>query len=365
VICKIVSPLEVLAMNKSLLSLAILGAFAGAASAQSSVTVYGKLDQALAKGFGTATKTIDDTTSASRLGFKGVEDLGGGLRATFGMEHRFSPDTGVPAAIFWNGYSTVGLASKSYGSINLGRQYTAAFDVQTAFDPWGGETVAELRTVGALPRLNATGTGDVGAVRSTPIAVSRLGDFRVSDSIRYDFKAGGFGVAFSIGERPANSPARPQNDRPISYSGSYSAGPLYVGLGVESLPYKGAGLFTGGAIYNFGVAKVAASFSKGKTGLLLNSTGTATITSRGLDATSFMLGATVPVGMLDVKLGYAQSKVDPEPGKTEDRDLKKFSGGLHYNLSKRTKVYTDISGISGVLAVGPKLAYDFGIQHNF
>jgi predicted porin len=351
-------------MNKSLISLAILGAFASAASAQSSVTVYGKVDQALTKNFGTATKTIDDTAGTSRLGFKGVEDLGGGLKAVFGLEHRFSPDTGVANATFWQGYSTVGLSSSSYGSINLGRQYTATFDLYTALDPWAGETIAELRTIGAVPRLNATGTG---TAASSPV---RLSDFRVPDSIRYDFSMSGFAIAYTIGERPAVSLARPVPDRPTSYTGSYTMGPLFVGLGTENLPYKNAKLTTVGATYNFGVAKIAASYTSGKTGVLnsVNSTGTAVtgaVTTNLLAAKSFLLGATIPVGMLDVKIGYGASKLDPNAGSVADRDLKKTSAGLHYKLSKRTKVYTDVSHISGALAVGPKMAYDFGIQHNF
>jgi len=111
-------------MKKSLLALAVLGAFAGAASAQSSVTIYGLLDLALTKGNGGTAGLVDGANSgangtseawlmkqsaSSRLGFRGNEDMGGGLSAQFHIEHRFTPDDGLPASTFWNGRSYVQL----------------------------------------------------------------------------------------------------------------------------------------------------------------------------------------------------------------------------------------------------------------
>src|SRR5207248_624333 len=105
-------------MKKSLLALAVLGAFAGAASAQSSVTIYGSLDQAVARGNGgtagnnggpAGNPSVTNNgkawflqqSNASRLGFRGNEDLGGGLSAQFQIEHRFTPDDGNSNAVFW------------------------------------------------------------------------------------------------------------------------------------------------------------------------------------------------------------------------------------------------------------------------
>ena len=80
-------------MKKSLLAFAVLGAFAGAASAQSSVTLYGLIDANLGKDIGSSAKRMAQGAS-SRLGFRGAEDLGGGTSAIFQIEHRFRP---------WNG----------------------------------------------------------------------------------------------------------------------------------------------------------------------------------------------------------------------------------------------------------------------
>src|SRR5262245_51148723 len=126
-------------MKKSLLALAVLGAFAGAASAQSSVTIYGSLDLGIAKsnggtagnnggqaGNGAQAKAWTlQSANAPRLGFRGNEDLGGGLSAQFQIEHRFNPDTGQVnnLGIFWQGRSYMQLSSAAAGRIYLGRDY--------------------------------------------------------------------------------------------------------------------------------------------------------------------------------------------------------------------------------------------------
>ena len=117
-------------MKKSLLALAVLGVFAGAASAQSSVTIYGVMDLGIVKGNGgTAANPNGNSTSKawkqsartnSRLGFKGTEDLGNGLSAEFLIEHRLNPDSGTATASeFWFGRSYVQLGSATMGKVYL------------------------------------------------------------------------------------------------------------------------------------------------------------------------------------------------------------------------------------------------------
>ncbi|MEO6364126.1 MAG: porin, partial [Caldimonas sp.] len=76
-------------MKKSLLALAVLGTFAGVASAQSSVTLYGTVDMAgtFVKNDGSSRRLSLATNgiNSSQLGFRGVEDLGGGLKAGFNL----------------------------------------------------------------------------------------------------------------------------------------------------------------------------------------------------------------------------------------------------------------------------------------
>jgi predicted porin len=125
-------------MKKSLLALAVLSAFASVASAQSSITISGMVDEGVVKGNGgTAVNnganglskayTVRDNGPGSRIVFRGNEDMGGGLSAQFFLDHRFAPDTGnigsstTPSTIFWSGNSWVQLTSAQAGSVYLGR----------------------------------------------------------------------------------------------------------------------------------------------------------------------------------------------------------------------------------------------------
>src|SRR5471032_2897342 len=129
-------------MKKSLVALALFGAFAGAAQAQSSVQIYGTVDAGVAKATGTTAQVTKRDNN--KLGFKGAEDLGGGLKAIFQLEIRFEPDTGtientsgVNSRPFFQGQSRVGLQG-DFGTVRLGRGLTAFQETSTAFEPWSG-----------------------------------------------------------------------------------------------------------------------------------------------------------------------------------------------------------------------------------
>lgn len=325
-------------MKKSLIALAALGAFAGAANAQSSVTIYGFIDQMVTKPYATEDKQVADGAfygGGSRLGFRGVEDLGGGYKATFGMEHRLSADTGAQAGgVFWQGYSTVGLVTP-FGAINLGRQYTPAFlMIQNQIDPFGGETVAQGREIGMRFGVVAPGGATGSAIYKT----------RVSDSIRYDLSMGGFNLGASIAEGAPNG----GTDKPFSIAANYAAGPFWVGVGYENPAAEEDKGWNVGGRYNFGWATASAGYSKGTT-------------AAGGDAKGWILGATVPFGAFDFKGMYATSDVD---GVGETR---KVGLGVHYNFSKRTKVYADAAKIGGsaTAALDNKTGYDLGLKHTF
>ena len=308
-------------MKKSLLALAVLGAFAGAASAQSSVTLYGKLDLGFAKEAGKADKQVRDGSS-SRLGFRGVEDLGGGLKAMFQIEHRFNPDTGtVTNTAFWHGLSTVGLGG-SFGTVNLGRQYTAAFSLATdVIDPFGGDTVAGLRG------------------ESLTKSVARL---RTDNSVRYDGAFGGLKVAADIAETPAGGV-----DRPYSVAAQYAAGPFMVAASYDNPTGANDNLATLGGSYTFGPAKVSLGIGRGDN-------------DSNVRVKQALAGVTVSVGAAgQVLAGYAQQEVG-----TADA-TKKVSLGYRHNLSKRTQLYTDVTRVNDLLSKTEKTGYDFGVIHTF
>jgi len=318
-------------MNKSLIALAVLGVFAGAASAQSSVTVYGKLNAELAKPIGSEDKQMVDV-AGSRLGFRGVEDLGNGYKAVFGIEHRLFADTGTQASAtnFWQGYSTVGLVTP-FGAVNLGRQYTPAFlMIQNQIDPFGGETSAQGRDTG--------------------MRFGGITKIRVADSVRYDLSMSGFNLGVSVAEANVTNGGGVSGaeNKPFSIAANYGAGPFWVGIGYENPADEDDKVWNIGGRYNFGFLTASLGYGKGTT-------------ASGADAKGWLVGVTVPVGAFDLKAMYASNDVDVVG------DTKKAGIGAHYNLSKRTKIYVDYGKVGGKTQHfnAEKSGYDLGVKHVF
>ena len=116
-------------MKRTLIVAAIATLATGAATAQSSVTIYGRLNLSAENQKNvTANGTVKALqNSASRIGFRGTEDLGGGLKANFILEHGFNPDTGTPDARgFWARQSEVNLAG-GFGMLRLGNFTSEAY----------------------------------------------------------------------------------------------------------------------------------------------------------------------------------------------------------------------------------------------
>ena len=219
-------------MKKSLLALAVLGAFTGVASAQSSITLFGVVDAAvrwIRQRWRRFWSLSPYGLSTSRLGFRGVEDLGGGLKAGFWLEHGLDPDDGTLTTDtkFWNRRATVSVISDALGELRLGRDYTATFWNLTEFDPFGTNGVGAstimfpgnvgVQAVDTLVRADnvvgyflpgnlggiygqaqyAMGEGDAAANRNNQYAHGRIG-----------YKAGPFNVAVSYGQTWTIGPDR-------------------------------------------------------------------------------------------------------------------------------------------------------------
>src|SRR4051812_11868678 len=130
-------------MKKSLLALAVLGAFAGAAHAQTSVTLYGSVDGGIRNK--SNMNAAGDSQFAfgsgvyysNRWGVKGTEDLGGGLNGHFTLEGGYNTGTGAQntAGFLFDRSSFVGVGG-SWGSLDLGLQYSLAFKTVGKFDPF-------------------------------------------------------------------------------------------------------------------------------------------------------------------------------------------------------------------------------------
>ena len=150
------------------------------AAAQSSVTVYGLIDTAMGKYDGPPKTSIMTTGATSRLGFRGIEDLGGGLKAIFQLEHQFNPDDGTNynPTIYFSGRSTVGLEG-FFGRVTLGREVNASHYVEAGADPFGQD---------GLP----AGYGARGGISQANGGPGQIDTVRTNNSVNYAYTLGGF-----------------------------------------------------------------------------------------------------------------------------------------------------------------------------
>jgi len=201
-------------MKKSLLAVAAMTAFAGAAQAQSSVTVYGILDVGYVgstyKGINTsaantpvgvpANTTTGQTMSAtsnslgqsaestSRLGFKGTEDLGGGNQALFTIETGVNPNGNTQ--IVWNRQTFAGLHKNGVGAVTIGTQYTPMFDVASQTDAGGqNNMVGNAIYSGSLQSTTGTFNPGNGAYSGTVNGATNAAAGMTANSGGYNTRA--------------------------------------------------------------------------------------------------------------------------------------------------------------------------------
>ena len=337
-------------MKKSLIALSVLAAISGAAQAQSNVTIYGVVDMAFqAESNGAGKKYAIDSgeQSGSRLGFKGTEDLGGGLKAIFDIEAGILADSGASqGGLTFGRQSWVGLTG-DFGTVKAGRQYTPQFYFFDAVDPFdlgftSGHAGASTSTGGVFGFLSASA-------------------WRVNNSVSYQSNdISGFSVMalYGAGEVAGDI----ASGRSLGVSAQYAAGPLYVG-GVYYTANDATDValksILVGATYDFGVAKGAFGYSKDKKD------------DGSIDQKGFTFGVTVPVTPADAILATAARLTD----NVANGNSTQYAIGATHALSKRTNLYGSLSKVSndanvngGGLAAS-KGASDylanFGIRHTF
>lgn len=335
-------------MKKSLVALAVL-ASCGAAMAQSSVTLYGILDVGFEKLPGVSARVSNNQESNGRIGFKGVEDLGGGLQASFvvetgimGDKGGFSSNSGL--ASIGNRASWLSVGSNSLGKFSLGRGYVGAFFTQLWADPTG----------------NSYGQAGGG----TLLIYSNVNNTRFDNAIRYETpNLYGFSADLGLGLHGDAGETRPAVDaggaagsatRNISAANrtgytlhtQYNQGPIYVGLSAARMPARtGAGgalsdngkrVYTLGASYDLGVVKVYGAFE---------------IDDRyNNDNKAGHIGVSAPLGAGTLMAWYG---VDQNGGVTLGDKYKVGMVAYSYALSKRTDVYGAYTndGVNGTPAV--------------
>jgi predicted porin len=301
-----------------------------AVAAQAQVSVYGNLDVSVGRkqvitGFdvnGKATKAsttnVDSSDmSQSFIGFKGQEDLGGGLKAVFKLESALAVDTGAAASTFWSQNATVGLVG-GFGAVNLGR-FENLFKLEgAAFNPFGSSGTFS-------PTFRATGLADASSWSNGISYVSpNLGGLTLSGQVSLKEAGKADATNYSGGA--------------YALSANYTAGPLGLSAVYGEIrstdatpaPFKDRTWLLG-ASYDFGVVKLYGQYGQDK---FENKSPAATGKQKG-----FQLGAGIPVtadGTVLVSYGEGKSTDNGAAGSFKQRD---FSLGYTHKLSKRTNVY--------------------------
>ena len=325
-------------MKKSLIALAVLAA-SGAAMAQSSVTLFGIVDTNVsyldgvsnAAGTNTESKYGIGTSgnATSRLGFRGVEDLGGGLKAGFHLEGEIFGDDGNASGFNFKRRSTVSLAG-GFGEVRLGRDQVPSYTKFISYDVFGQVGIGQFMgwsNWNGNNQTTANNNNDANGIRS-------------SNMISYytpNFSGFTAGLGYGFDEK-----ADTTNSKKGRYVGGYVAydnGPLSVALSYDessalvltSPAATGAdrNRLTLGGSYDLNVVKLNAILQQTKDDVPGGS-------ERKVNA--YMLGASAPVGAGEVKLQYALYDQ-----KAIDSKAHQISLGYVHNLSKRTAVYGTVA----------------------
>jgi predicted porin len=369
-------------MKKSLIALAVLAA-AGTASAQSSVTLFGIVDATIAygtaDGAGGSSKwqLTNSGYNSSRLGFRGTEDLGGGLSASFWLEAGLNNDDGQGAAsnsnnqavgafnpgtganpparagtqgLTFNRRSTVSLAG-TWGEVRLGRDYTPQFWNLTVFDPFGTNGVGTTMTL-------VSGITGVTAVRAS----NTIGYFLPQN-------LGGFygQVQYYMGENVQNGATTEDDGTGGGFRLGWANGPFNVAVAMSATDY-----FSGrvkqnniGGQWDFGMAKVMAHYVWDEVG--------------NRDADGWLIGGLFPIGAGEIRAAYSTYEADGVAGGSSPQ-TDKFALGYVHNLSKRTALYTTFAWVKNKGGAATALngstfgagvtnedsqGWDLGIRHTF
>ena len=326
-------------MKKSLIALAVL-ATTGAAFAQSSVTLYGRIDTSVgsstvgAPGVASTSQMFSGNLTSTRWGVRGTEDLGGGLKAIFALEQGFDSSDGTQAAgSAFNRMSIVGL-SGGFGTVKLGRHDTSFDDIRdltVSSNLWDSE-------FSATKIAYTAGVADYSS--------------RASNQIRYESPSfGGFSLGASYG---LDEDATVKADT-TAFNLRYRAGNLDLGVGYQEQKANNREYTTIGGAYNFGVARLSAGYNRAEI-------------NNGAKANGYTIGVNVPVGNLDFSVGYAYSKAENTAGATTAKGSA-LSAGVTYALSKRTRLYGayldgDVENGAGVTTTDRRL-YSVGVRHDF
>ncbi|WP_338759711.1 porin [Massilia sp. METH4] len=320
---------------------AIAGTLGQLASAQTGVTVYGVVDAGIVRESGgpqgSVTSLQSGVQSASRLGFKGIEDLGSGLSANFKLETGINVDNGssTQTGRLFGRHASIGLAG-GFGSVDIGRFFNVVTNAMIA-DPFGA--------------------GHEGAY-------SNIINFalRTQNAVYYTSPTvGGFTgeASYGFGEVPGHSSA----NRDIGAAIGYAAGPLTVKIAREETE-NGTGknklrISNINTVYDFRFVRVGLAYNVNKDDLIV-------------DSRDWLVGASVPWGLHTLIASYIRHKDRTSAA----QHASQIAIGYTYTLSRRTSLYMSHAHIvnknGALFTVGNMTEYGtgnkgtaLGITHRF
>ena len=328
-------------MQKKLIALAVAGLVSAPVFAQSNIQIYGVADAYMKYGdfMGDDAMGVDSGgLMGSRLGFRGEEDLGSGLKAVFVLEQGFNIDNGQSTAIsgadsaqggddVFTRQAYVGLKG-NFGQVALGRQYAPGY-FTGEYDALLNAYVSPMSLLSNFTRLTIT-----------PNSAARW-----NNSVTYNgtFQSVSLSGIYSAGNRETDVKNGDDNNDDDKYGVSlkYDNGPLKIGGIYQGIKFSGSNTIAGvkadetqkewliGASYNFGMATLAGSYQQGRDVLGWN----------GLDIDLWQVGVIVPVGAGNIHVAYAQGDVDKANLLQDDVKPKAFTVAYTHALSKRTTGY--------------------------
>jgi predicted porin len=301
---------------KKIALVAALAALSSAAFAQSSVNIYGRLNATVeSQKVGTGDRKAVVANNASRIGFKGTEDLGGGLKASFVLEHGFNVDTGTATGNMWNRESSVQLAG-AFGAVRLGNwtpgSYFATADYVSMHNHDTGSSEDKLYSGNGWATTNKV-------AYFTPT----VNGFNAE-------------LAVSLGEGAQK--------RAYDLAANYQAGALHLGAGYAK---RGdVNQFAVRGLYEMGAFTVGGYYQRADDGA----------TTRDI----YRLAGMYVVGASEFHLNYGNAEKYTAAGSASQYTL-----GYNYNLSKRTKVYGYYTAVNAKTDASDFSSIAAGIRHNF
>ncbi|HEY4067816.1 MAG TPA: porin [Burkholderiaceae bacterium] len=358
---------------KKIVSLAVLAAISGVASAQSNVTLFGVIDEAaryVKNGDQHMYSLASGGMNTSRLGFRGVEDLGSGLKAGFWLESGINADSGTSSdgTRFFNRRSTVSLMG-NFGEIRLGRDFTPTYTGYTDYDVFGDNGLASSSKFDIS--LGVSRDGQTGVSQYT-----NSGETRADNQVAYFLPTNLGGVYGRAAIAPGEGVAGKKY-----YGGriGWAGGPADISVSYgqfQVTPVNGDDkykTFDVGATYDFNVVKLFAYYTQSK--LATQKIGT------------YSIGATAPIGVGLIRAQYTHANQSGTIGvgavgtvgsNVDANDADQFALGYVYNLSKRTALYGTAAYVknkgNGQFALasapaqtpgGKSTGAEVGIRHSF